>query len=155
MLGVFLRLADFVFGKAPHDMRRSAHDKRTFWEFLILRNERPCPDNAVGLDVRPVHHYGSHADKHAVVDGTGMQYGVVPDNHIVADMDSDPRGEMDSHIVLNVGPLPDADFGKVGPEDRIIEHGRIVADFHITDKACTLGNKNALANLGSLSLVFD
>ena len=70
-------------------------------------------------------------------------------------MDSDTGRKVDGRIVLNIGTLANAYFGKVGTDHRIVKNRRIIANFYIANDFGTFRDKHAFAENGLFTFVFN
>ena len=73
----------------------------------------------------------------------------------VSDLDGNIGGNMDRHVVLDIGLIAHHDGGNIPTQDSIVKDRGVLPYLHIANELGTLGKEDSLPHLGPFSLVFD
>src|SRR5262249_12219690 len=86
-----------------------ADDQRVFRELLALGDDGADSNHAAAADLGALHQDPAHADQDFVFHRATMQYDLMPDGAVLADVERKAGIDMAGRVVLDVGALTDVD----------------------------------------------
>ena len=100
----------------------------------VAQDDGPRRDDGSLANDRVVEDDGPHADQGPVLYLRPVDRHVVPDRHVVADLDGRFLiKRMQDGPILDVHPIPDADGVDVAPQDGVEPDAAALPDLHVTD----------------------
>jgi hypothetical protein len=95
-----------------------------------------------------IHDDRSHTNQNIVFDGAAMYNGIMGDGNIVPDLNGRFLiGSVNTHTILDVHIIANANIGNITPYDSIEPHTAIITNSDIANDGGIIGQETVFANL--------